>query len=214
MTEIDQTDRYPELFNSPALRISNIVYGKENIGGRVHYFPDDRFDSTFDKVIPEQVVLYRWRRRVFNNLSFKGFRLSPNIWRSIGLSLGADANFIASLDETAIEELFERSRDVLRDQNYPTPSPSNLSFMFKAIKKEKLQLILNRQLSSERTDRYGTPDLFLLAMNPETNNISTVRFVDVKKPKEPLSIDQVEEIKFLRKIGLKARVLRLAEADK
>ena len=51
-------------------------------------------------------------------------------------------------------------------------------------------------------------------MNPETNNISTARFVEVKKPKEPLSIDQVEEIKFLRKIGLKARVLRLAEADK
>jgi len=37
------------------------------------------------------------------------------------------------------------------------------------------------------------------------------RFVEVKKPVEPLKPSQVEELAYLNGIGLKARVLRLTE---
>jgi hypothetical protein len=39
------------------------------------------------------------------------------------------------------------------------------------------------------------------------------RFVEVKKPAERLSVDQLEEIHLLRNLGLKARVLRLEERE-
>jgi hypothetical protein len=37
------------------------------------------------------------------------------------------------------------------------------------------------------------------------------RFVEVKKPEEPVSDDQVEELAFMIGLGLNARVLRLQE---
>lgn len=105
MPEIDQTDNYPELFNSPALHISNVVSGRENINGREYYnkLTDAHLIIDERKAIPEEVVLYRWRRREFNNLSFKGFRLSPNIWRSVGKALGDDAKLILQLEKHSIK---------------------------------------------------------------------------------------------------------------
>ena len=213
MPEIDLTDNYPELFNSPALHISNIVRGRENIEGRVYYYEPRDIDrgEVINKAIPEEVVLYRWRRRVFNGLSFKGFRLSPNIWRSVGKVLGRDAKLISELNEESIQRKYNEAQLALREHNYPSPAASNLKLLFKAIKVGQLQLILDRHLDPDRINRYGTPDLFLFALNPVTNQVSTVRFVEVKRPKEPLSIDQAEEMRFLRYIGLKARVLRLIE---
>ena len=43
--------------------------------------------------------------------------------------------------------------------------------------------------------------------------VEYIRFVEVKKPDEPLSQDQVTELKFLNEINIKARVLRLIEND-
>lgn len=214
MSEIDQTDNYPELFNSPALHIRNIVSGRVNIDGRVYYdkVKEPHLGSDDKKDIPEEVVLYRWRKREFNNLSFKGFRLSPNIWRSVGKALGSDANSITNLDENSISEKYYEAKNSLKEQNYPSPAATNLKFLFDALKVNQLQLIMDRHLNPNRSNRYGTPDLFLFALNPSTNKVSTIRFVEVKKPKEPLSIDQVEEIKFLREIGVKARLLRLIES--
>ena len=50
----------PELNNSPALRISNVVYGRERReDGRVTYLINSNSDET--RVIPEEIVLKRWR---------------------------------------------------------------------------------------------------------------------------------------------------------
>jgi hypothetical protein len=152
-----------------------------------------------------------YSRRNFNNLSFKGFRLSPNIWRSVGKALGNDAKLILQLDEHSIKERFIDAKATLKEQYFPSPAAANLKFLFEGIKANRLQLILNRHLDPSRSDKHGTPDLFLFALNPINNRVSATRFVEVKKPEEPLSVVQVEEIQFLREIGLKARLLRLNE---
>ena len=213
MPEIDQTDNYPALFNSPALRMSNIVSGRVNIDGRVHYDKvlDPLPSSNNHSAIPEEVILYRWRKREFQSLSFKGFRLSPNIWRSVGMALGSDAKIISKLEADSIRIKYREASKPLSDHNYPSPEASNLKFLFSGMKVNQLQLILDRHLDPDRSDRYGTPDLFLFSVNPSTKEVSIVRFVEVKKPKEPLSTDQAEEITFLRSIGIKARLLRLIE---
>ena len=56
------------------------------------------------------------------------------------------------------------------------------------------------------------PDLFIFAFDKETNEIDHCRFVEVKKPEEPLSQVQKVEIVFLRSLNLKAGVFRLIEA--
>ena len=55
----------PEINNSPALHISNIVYGREcRSDGRVTYLP---YNELLEgrKVIPENVVLKRWKKEIF-----------------------------------------------------------------------------------------------------------------------------------------------------
>ncbi len=54
------------------------------------------------------------------------------------------------------------------------------------------------------------PDLFLFAWQHEPRRVLG-RFVEVKKPEEPLKPSQVEELAYLNGLGLKARVLRLTE---
>ena len=78
----------PNEFNSPALRISNIVHGRRNVADRVEYMLDPKGQDTSQFEIPEQIVLTRWRQRRSNAYQFGGMRLSPNIWRSIKVALG------------------------------------------------------------------------------------------------------------------------------
>jgi len=52
---------------------------------------------------------------------------------------------------------------------------------------------------------------FLYAIEGSSNHPTFARFVEVKKPEEPASRVQLEEIDFLNKLGLHARVLRLVE---
>ena len=56
-----------------------------------------------------------------------------------------------------------------------------------------------------------TPDLFLFTSHKTTHSISRACFVEVKRHDEVLSDDQINEINFLRHIGLKSRVFRLNE---
>ena len=87
----------PELNNSPALRISNVVYGRERRkDGRVTYLLNINSDEP--RAIPEQIVLKRWRMREFVHSVARGFRLSPNFWRAIGIALGNNAKKIKSLN--------------------------------------------------------------------------------------------------------------------
>jgi len=47
----------PDEFNSPALRISNIVHGRRNVAGRVEYMLDPKGQDTSKFKIPEKIVL-------------------------------------------------------------------------------------------------------------------------------------------------------------
>ena len=200
----------PELNNSPALRISNVVYGRERRkDGRVTYLLNINSDEP--RAIPEQIVLKRWRMREFVHSVARGFRLSPNFWRAIGIALGNNAKKIKSLNETEIEISFTKHQEALQIKKFKTQSASNLIEVFRSLEIHQLQLILDRHLDPDRMDKYGTPDLFLFTSHKTTHSISRTCFVEVKRHDEVLSNDQTNEINFLRGIGLKSRVFRLIE---
>ena len=185
----------PELNNSPALRISNVVYGrKRREDGRVTYLING--NSNEARAIPEEIVLKRWRSRKQANKSFKGFRLSPNFWRAIGLALGANAEKIKSLKIEEIEANFAKYKKDLKEQKYKIQSASNIIEVFKSLETVQLQSILDRHLDPNRIDKYGTPDLFLYVSHTTNYSISMACFVEVKRPKEKLSDDQKNEINF------------------
>jgi hypothetical protein len=75
----------------------------------------------------------------------------------------------------------------------------------------RLEQLIERHNDPVRQDRFGTPDLFLDAIEDSTGKAAIARFVEVKKPEGPLKRDQTEEIAFLQELGLHARVLRLDE---
>jgi hypothetical protein len=201
----------PENNNLPNLNISHVVRGRETRpDNRVIYFPNNNILEG-QKVIPEKIVLKRWRMRVFVYSFARGFRLSPNFWRAIGIALGNNAKKIKSLNETEIEISFTKHQKALQIKKFKTQSASNLIEVFRSLETHQLQLILDRHLDPDRDDQYGTPDLFLFTSHKTTHAISRTCFVEVKRPGEKLSDAQKNEINFLRNIGLKSRVFRLTE---
>ena len=201
----------PENNNLPNLNISHVVRGRETRpDNRVTYFPNNNILEG-QKVIPEKIVLKRWRMRVFVYSFARGFRLSPNFWRAIGIALGNNAKKIKSLNETEIEISFTKHQKALQIKKFKTQSASNLIEVFRSLETHQLQLILDRHLDPDRDDQYGTPDLFLFTSHKTTHAISRTCFVEVKRPGEKLSDAQKNEINFLRNIGLKSRVFRLKE---
>ena len=80
----------------PALRISNIVYGRQSTGNRVRYFLDVTRDGK-ERSVPETVVLTRWRRRQLSGYKFSGTKLSSTLWRAMHLAFPQDAKSICRL---------------------------------------------------------------------------------------------------------------------
>ena len=76
---------------------------------------------------------------------------------------------------------------------------------------ERLKVLIDKHTSKEHEGRSGVPDLFLFATNTQTGKPSIARFVEVKKPREPVSQDQKDEIELLNSMGLHARGMRLVE---
>lgn len=74
--------------------------------------------------------------------------------------------------------------------------------------------MIDKHTSQEHEGRSGVPDLFLFAINNVTGIPSVARFVEVKKPGEKISQDQIDEINLLNSMGLHARVMRLVEMPK
>jgi hypothetical protein len=195
--------------NAPALRISNIVYGRSTReGGRVVYLLNDDGSASSYK-IAEQIVLNRWKKRNLENHFFGGVRMSPNAWRAIGIRFSDYITNIEVLSEEDINSITEADRKT--PQTYKAPNAKALKIIFSALGSDKVSQICKRHLSPERVDRYGTPDLFLWGINAKTQKIAFIRLVEVKKPKERISKDQVEEIEFLKSLNIPARVLRLIE---
>ena len=163
------------------------------------------------KEIPEKIVLKRWRKREFVFNVARGFRLSPNFWRAINIALGKDALRIKSLNKNEIEIGFTNHQEAIRSKNFKTQSASNVIEVFKSLETFQLQSILDRHTNPDRMEKYGTPDLFLFTSHKARHSISRACFVEVKRHDEVLSDDQINEINFLRHIGLKSLVFRLNE---
>ena len=205
-------------FDSPALRISNIVYGRRNpTGNRVEYLLDHT-DPNSPYHIPEQIVLKRWKARdgSESGLRFSGFRLSPKIWKSLNFVFEADVQAMCDLNEDHLNEIFaKRSGDIeFKNQHFITITGDKLKRLTSALGPEMLHKLLERHNDPDYPERYGTPDLFLYAIKERDNKIDHFRFVEVKKPDEPLSSDQINELHFLNdELNVKARVLFLDERE-
>ena len=196
----------------PALRISTIVYGRENRGKRVYYLVDHRGRGT-EKAIPEEVVLKRWRKRVFTGFSFHGDRLQPNCWQAIDVLLReVPSQKWVELSEEQIRDLIVERADRLAQLKQSLPAASTIRALIHVCGVAKLEKIIGRHVGVEGGDRFGTPDLFLFACD-RMGNYSIARFVEVKRPDEVLMVTQRPEIEFLNQLGLKARVVRLLERD-
>ena len=203
----------PDEFNSPALRISNIVHGRRNVADRVEYMLDPKGQDTSKFEIPEQIVLTRWRQRRSNAYVFGGMRLSPNIWRSVKVALGKDWSNIERLESTEIDKLYKASAARLKSKKYKAVNGENLLKLAEGLGVTKFNALMTRHNDPERSKIYGTPDLFVWAISRNNKEIDHVRFIEVKKPREPLSEDQVNELHYLNfDLKVKARVLRLREA--
>lgn len=203
----------PDEFNSPALRISNIVHGRRNVADRVEYMLDPKGQDTSKFEIPEQIVLTRWRQRKSNAYVFGGMRLSPNIWRSVKVALGKDWSNIERLESTEIDKLYKASAAGLKSKKYKAVNGENLLKLVEGLGVTKFNALMTRHNDPERSKIYGTPDLFVWAISRNSKEIDHVRFIEVKKPREPLSEDQVNELHYLNfDLKVKARVLRLREA--
>jgi hypothetical protein len=112
-----------------------------------------------------------------------------------------------------IDAAVERSCAGLKGGHLRLPNSTSLQALFSILGADRLAAMISRHKSLGDRGHFGTPDLLLYAFNKTTGTPCAFRFVDVKKPGEKVSIDQLAELRFLRGLGLKARVLRLIERN-
>ncbi len=194
----------------PPLRISHLAYGRERRGNRVLYLLDSKGEGGA-RGVAEAVVLHRWRRRRMEGYVFSGARLSPNLWRTLSQAFPGKPSEWLALSVERIEVRVREWREAGVALPRTLPNAGVLNALFQVCGARRLGQLIARHTDEARTDRYGTPDLFLFATESLSGEPTMARFVEVKKPEEPVSPDQKEEIAFLRSIGLSARVLRLIE---
>ncbi len=204
-------ERMKEIEAKPALRISHIVYGRQASGNRVLYLVDPKGQGE-ERAVAESVVLKRWRKRQFPGHTFSGERLSSTLWRAVAKAFGTKAKALCKLSLEQIAATVEKSRELLSADGFlKLASPKTLHALFAVCGPERLQAILDKHLSVEHKGKSGIPDLFLFATSHRTGLPTIARFVEVKKPEEPVSPVQMAEIAFFNQMGLHARVLRLVE---
>jgi hypothetical protein len=195
----------------PALRISHIVYGRQPSKNKVLYLVDPQGRGE-ERAVPESVVLKRWRKRQFPGHTFSGERLSSTLWRAVAKAFGANARELCQMSLSQIAAQSDAKRKELGDAGFlKLTSPQTLLALFAVCGPERLQAILDKHLSIEHKGKSGIPDLFLYATSHSTGLPTIARFVEVKKPEEPVSPVQMAEIAFLNRMGLHSRVLRLVE---
>lgn len=193
----------------PALRISHIVYKRIAEGNRVRYLIDPKgIDQT--TAIPEQVVLKRWRRRIFAGHVFKGARLSATVWRAWHATFGM-AN-VREMSPERIKRCIETAIPSLKQRHLKLPDAETVWALAQHCDPMAICLLIERHTTKPKGES-GVPDLFLYAVRSDTDQVSIARFVEVKKPQEKLSESQRAEIAFLQTQGLHARVLRLNERE-
>ena len=193
----------------PALRISHIVYKRVTEGNRVQYLIDPQ-GVVQTTAIPEQVVLKRWRRRIFAGHVFKGARLSATVWRAWHATFGM-AN-VREMSPERIKRFIETATPSLKQRHLKLPDAETVRALAQHCGPVAMRLLIERHTTKPKGES-GVPDLFLYAVRSDTDQVSIARFVEVKKPQEKLSDSQRLEIAFLQYQGLHARVLRLKERE-
>jgi hypothetical protein len=193
----------------PSLRISHIVHGRAFTGRRVKYLVDPNGQGE-EREIPENVVLVRWRRRKFPGYSFSGCRLSSTLWRALLVWLGPDVEAWPRLTSDVLEARRIEAGPELEARDLRVPPVESAKALFQVCGARRLHALVERHAAFD--GRSGVPDLFLFARETAERSVMA-RFVEVKKPDEPVSEDQHEEIEFMIGLGLHARVLRLIERE-
>jgi len=217
MNDINEKSKFRRLEDAesekkPSLRISHIVYGREKRGTRVVFLVDEKGNGT-KKMISEEVVLYRWRRRKFPGYVFSGARLGPNLWTTLPKLLGSEVSHWLVLTEEELQRAIANKKNLTGDVFAKIPAANVLHALLAVCGLERLNLLVERHRDHNGKDSHGVPDLFLFAKKVTDGTYTIARFVEVKKPEEPTKGNQHEEIAFLQSMGLHARVLRLDERD-
>jgi len=203
-----------DIEKKPSLRISPNVYGRTSVRNKVKYLIDPKGGGS-DMGVPERVVLTRWRKRQFPNHKFSGDKLSSTLWRAVAAIYGKNATKICNLSKQQLEEIKAVKSLPEGERNYLKLPASNIMFaLFFICGSKRLQVLIDKHTSKEHEGRSGVPDLFLFATSTVTGEPSIARFVEVKKPGEKISQDQIDEIELLNSMGLHARVMRLVEMPK
>ena len=187
------------------LSISTIVYGRHNNGTRVTYLLDPEGAGN-TMAIPEEIVLRRWKAKEHTAYTHHGARLNPNVWRAVLQMLGSDT---ALWLQNTLEILHE-----LRNQQpkkSKIPQARDLHAMIHALGADNLFAIMRHHVNHSGELVHGVPDLFLYTRRKSDGTIAKYQFVEVKKPKEPLSHVQKEAIAMLHSLGIPAREIRLIE---
>lgn len=197
---------------SIALGISNLVRGRQKDGRRVKYLVDPRGREEKRKN-PEQLVLWRWRRRKSEGVASRhGARLEPSTWRTLGTILGGEYRVWRRLSLEDIRSRLAASQVMRKRRQLRAPSAECIVAILRTLKPAVARRIIERHLDPERVNprRPGVPDLFLWAVD-RSGRLCSPRFVEVKRPDERLDPHQKEEIEFLRSLGLETGVFRLEE---
>jgi hypothetical protein len=159
--------------------------------------------------IPEELVIYRWRRRPApDGRTYHGFRLPPGTWRTV-LACPASLDWMTASEQQVADAL----REVRKKHDRPplrSPGAANLLVLVRYLsRRQKLADILARHRHVDPTSP-GIPDVFLYWKNGDAV-VQGGRFVEVKKPDGKVLESQSTEICRLKEAGHKAGVFRLIE---
>jgi hypothetical protein len=160
-------------------------------------------------LIPEQVVLSRWRKKIGQaGETFHGFRLPPGTWRAL-IELD-EVDWYHGSAATLARDLLRLKR---RCPTLGVPRPAMLFLLGSYLERlGVLAMILGHAEEKRLCDpgHPGIPDLFLYRRDAK-GWVEGEKFVEVKRPGERLGDQQAEELEFLRRLGLGAGLVRLIE---
>jgi hypothetical protein len=172
--------------------VKRTVRGRMKRGTRILYQSESG-----QLVTSERLVLKRARKA-----GYGCFRLRPYLWRLLP-HLAPDGTDWGGLppslegDELLVTTLRHR--------------PKLVEVLRSSFSKSRLRSLARRHAGSDvDPKRPGVPDLLVFKKTSEGRPYA-FRFVEVKRPREKVRPHQKAEIAFMRRLGMKAGVLRLIE---
>ena len=183
------------------LGISRIVGKPQKRGIHLVYCEDGTW------MIPEHVVLTRWRKKVPRaGETYHGFRLPPGTWRVL-----TDVEFEDFDWRRASADRVRRALGLVKRRNPTLRAPRPAALLTLGRRLEEIGVLLGVLERGRDPEHPGTPDLFLYRKNAY-GFVEGEKFVEVKSPGDRVSKEQRAELEFLRGlIGLDAGVVRLIE---